>query len=284
MHEAYLSIRMGKMFLKYCQNRVVAFRIVHLSFTFALLHYCWILKLTLLIILCLTSVAGYAQTLKGRVTEAGTNKALFPVTVVNLRTQKATYTSAEGYYSVQAEAGDKIAYSFIGYKSRQYQMPISVGTYLADIQLESVNYRLEELYIMPDYTQYQLDSIERLQTYRPFLNRPRISPFSSPFSYVASKFNKRSKQIKKFKRNFGKWEDARYIDTRYTPELVAEMTGLEGDSLGYFMNANPMPFDYARTATELEMKMWIRYHYRNWIKTVDSTDIPQINDSLIQKN
>lgn len=248
-----------------------------------MLHRITHLKKLIFILLCLSSVTSYAQILKGRVTEAGTNKALYPVTVVNLRTQKATYTNPEGYYKISAEAGDKMAYSFIGYRSKQYQMPISVGTYEADIKLESANYKLEELLIMPDYTEYQIDSIYRKKTYKPQLERTNAHIVSSPFSYVAEKFNKRAKQRKKFQKNFPKWEAERFVETVYTAEMAHELTGLTGDSLGYFMSANPMPYDYARTATELEMKMWIRYHYRNWIKMIDSTGLPVIKDSLIEQ-
>ena len=246
-------------------------------------HHIAHLKKLIFILLCLSSVTSYAQILKGRVTEAGTTNALFPVTVVNLRTQQATYTNQEGYYQITAEAGDKIAYSYIGYKSRQYQMPISVGTYLADIKLEPANYKLQELLIMPDYTEYQVDSIYRKQTFKPQLERTNAHIISSPFSYVAEKFNKRAKQRKKFQKNFPKWESERYIETIYTQELVHEQTGLSGDSLGYFMSANPMPYDYARTATELEMKMWIRYHYRNWMKMIDTTGLPKVSDSLMNE-
>lgn len=237
----------------------------------------------LAILCCLISLPAIAQTLKGKVTDKATGQPLFPVTVVNLSTQKSTYTSTEGYYTIQAEAGDKIAFSYIGYKAVQYQMPISVGTYTTDISMQTVSYQLREVILMPDYTEYQVDSIERVQKYRPFLSRTKSNAIASPFSFVAEKFNKRSKQIFKFQKNFGKWETERYIDTRYTPELVEEMTGMSGDSVGYFMNAYPMPYDYARSATELELKMWVRYHHREWLKVVDSTGLPVISDSLINE-
>lgn len=237
----------------------------------------------LAILCCLISLPSIGQTLKGQVTEKGSKQPLYPVTVVNLSTQRSTYTTQDGFYSIQAVAGDKIAFSYIGYKAVQYQMPISIGTYTTDVSMESVSYRLQEVILMPDYTQYQVDSIERVQKYRPFLSRTKSNAVASPFSFVAEKFNKRSKQIFKFQKNFNKWESERYIDTRYTPELVEEMTGMDGDSVGYFMNAYPMPFDYARSATDLELKMWIRYHHREWLKNIDSTGIPVINDSLIQE-
>lgn len=222
-----------------------------------------------------------SQTLQGNVIDKATGQPLYPVTVVNLTTQAVTYTNENGNFIIRAEAGQKIAFSFIGYKSRQYPMPISVGIYKTEIKLEAISYNLREVILMPDYTPYQRDSIQRVTTYRQTLDVKHASPIASPFSYVAEKFSKKSKQTFAFQKKYERLENERFIDTRYTPDLVAEQTGLSGDSIGYFMNAYPMPYDYARTATEMEMKMWIRYNYREWIKNFDSSDIPQVADSLL---
>ncbi len=211
------------------------------------------------------------------------NEPLYPVSVINLATEEVTYTNRRGEFTIQAKSGEKVVFTFIGYKARHYMMPISVGVYNTKIELEPATYRLQELIIMPDYTEYQVDSITRKKTYTPALSRQKSSPFTSPFSFVAEKFNKRSKQIFKFKKNFNKWEDERFIDSRYTPELVMEQTGLSGDSVGHFMNANPMSYDYARAATELELKMWIRYNYKQWLKHIDTAGLPVIKKELIEE-
>lgn len=238
------------------------------------------LRLLLFILLFLCGVDVFGQVFKGKVTEVTNGQPLFPVTVVNIRTQQATYTNEQGYFSIEAEKGDRVAFSYVGYKNLEHTVNGEENT---SIRMVRVSYQLKEFIIMPDFTQYQIDSIERARTYRPFLTRTRSSPIASPVSFVAEKLNKRSKQIFKFQKKFGQWEDERFIDSRYTPELVNEMTGLVDDSLAHFMNAHPMPYDYARAATELEMKMWIRTHYREWIKTIDSTGLPVINDDLLKK-
>jgi hypothetical protein len=32
------------------------------------------------------------------------------------------------------------------------------------------------------------------------------------------------------------------------------------------MNAYPMPYDFARVASELEIKVWIREQFKEWLK------------------
>ena len=88
----------------------------------------------------------------------------------------------------------------------------------------------------------------------------------SPASALAEQFNKKSKQRARFQENFSKWESQKFVDTRYSSEMVQALTGLTGDTLAAFINAHPMPYDYARAATDLEIKMWVRYNYREWIK------------------
>jgi hypothetical protein len=65
-------------------------------------------------------------------------------------------------------------------------------------------------------------------------------------------------------------EQDQFVDSRYTPDLVNTLTNLDGDTLAYFMHQYPMPHDYARTATALELKMWIRYNFKVFMQQTDS--------------
>ncbi|MCB0700010.1 MAG: carboxypeptidase-like regulatory domain-containing protein [Chitinophagales bacterium] len=237
----------------------------------------------LVFILCLIPIVGFGQTLTGNVRDNQTGMPLYPVSVINIKTQAISYSNERGYFTIRAEAGEQIAFSFIGYKSKQITMPISVGTYNTEVKLEAVSYRLQEIILTPDYTPYQRDSITRRQTYKTTLGTQHASPFNSPFSFVAEKVSRKSKRTFRFQKNFYTWEQQKFINTRYTPQLVEEMTGAEGDTIGYFMSANPMPYDYARAATELELKMWIRYHYRQWLKHVDTAGLPLLDSTIIKE-
>lgn len=230
----------------------------------------------LFFISCLFScIAGYAQTLKGTVTDATGGKALSPVVVVNTSTQQSVYTAVDGTYSLPAQAGDLIALTYIGYKTIQWKMPATLGTTTQNFKMQLLNYQLKEFTVRTkNYTQYQVDSLERHSTYQRTLARQRTGSLTSPVTFIAERVSKKSKQIYNFKKQYYYWEDQRFIDSRYTPELVGALTNLSGDTLGYFMNAYPMPYEYARTATDLEVKMWIRNNYRQWLsRQPDSTQM-----------
>lgn len=211
----------------------------------------------------------YAQALEGIVADSD-GEALPAVMVINKTKNLNTMTSVEGKYSIAADKGDDIEFTYMGYYPVSMKVPDGSNVFRR-VSLRKKLYSLQEVEIRPDWTPYQLDSIARSKRYALDLSRERASSsvmgsIMSPASALAEQFSKKSKQRTRFQSNFSKWERQKYVDTRYTPEEVASLTGLRGDTLAAFINAHPMPYDYARTATDLEVKMWIRYNYREWIK------------------
>jgi hypothetical protein len=223
-------------------------------------------RLAISLFLFVIPAASVAQTLQGNVVDAVTQLPLYPVTVINVTTQQASYTDVNGFYTIAAKQGDKVAFSYIGYKTLEKYKPISVIISTMNIALEKREYELDEVYLRPGtLTQYQIDSTNRAETYKIQLGR-RAPSLMSPASAIAEKFSRKAKQTYRFQQNFAMGEMEKFIDNRYTPELVTSLTGLTGDSIGHFMYAYPMPYDFARVSTNLEMKMWIRDNFRSWIK------------------
>ncbi len=234
----------------------------------------------LLIILFLFTGWGLrAQTLKGSVRNGETGEPLPAVSVLNSRTQQYVFSERDGSFSITAQKGDAVSFSAIGYKTQQKIVPASLGLAEMHIDLFRLSYQLDEFVYKPMYTPYQLDSMERVSTYQRALARQRVRSVMSPVTLLADKVSKKSKQIYRFQKSFGYWEDIKFIESRYSQELVAQMTGLRGDTLAYFMNAHPMPYDYARVASELELKMWIRERYKVWRK--DPVFPPLIGNNTI---
>ncbi len=223
-----------------------------------------------------------AQVLKGRVTDAATGKPLYPVTIVNMESRQNAYSDENGNFSIEVHSGDHVAFSYIGYKAQQKNLPAIAGDLEIEVKMQQVNYQLEEFTVRPGYTPYQIDSLERRSTFQRPLAFPHSSPFNSPVSAIASLFAPTTKATFRFQKNYAKWETQMFVDSRYSPELVMQLTGLTGDSVGNFMNSNPMPYDYARTATDLELKMWIRYNYKQWMKNGAKPPYP-VDSAIIKK-
>lgn len=209
-------------------------------------------------------------------TEAQTGKSLYPVSVINVSTQQTVYTNQFGAFTINATEGQQLVFSMVGYKEQRKYITAELLKTGIKVALPILSYELNEFVLRPNYTPYQLDSLKRRSTYKRTLAWQRTNSIMSPVSFVADRISKKSRSRLQFQRNFNKWESEKFIDTRYTPELVSQLTGLTEDSLGYFMNAYPMDYDYARAATDLELKMWIRFHYKEWKK---NPVIPQIDSA-----
>jgi hypothetical protein len=222
-------------------------------------------RLLIILILFFPVFAVSAQTLKGIIAGGDDGKPLYPVTVINVVTQESTYSNEQGEFSIRAKTGEEIIFSFLGYTTVRRSMPATLGIATMRVEMLTQNYKLNEVVIRPGYTNYQLDSIRRHSTYERTLARQKTTSIMSPVSLLAESISGKSRQLYHFQKNFNKWESERFIDSRYTAELVTKLTRLTGDSLGNFMLAYPMPYDYARTATELEIEMWIRYNYKQWL-------------------
>ncbi|MEI8279809.1 MAG: hypothetical protein WCG87_08580 [Bacteroidota bacterium] len=234
------------------------------------------------IILCsFCSLAVQAQTLRGLVLDGKNSSPLYPVSITNVTRQVSVYTAENGEFSIAAQSGDLITFSFIGYAVVKQTMPPTLGTERERIEMIPLNYELQEYIFRSKLSKYQIDSMERKATYHLALGTQHASVMS-PASFIAERLSKRSKQVFKFQKNFVKWEQQQYIDYRYTPEIVQKQTGLEGDTLAYFMNSYPLSVDFARAATDLELKMWIRNNYKAWIKKPESERMP-IADTTIEK-
>ena len=237
------------------------------------------MKLSLFLIIAVLYFlpAGFGQTLKGEIVDRAGNPVP-SVVIRNISRQENTFSDLSGTFSLPALAGDSIEFSRLGYFTVFLKMSDS-GTTFRRIFMWQTPVSLEEVEIRPDWTPYQLDSIARRQTYHIALDRRKERSVMSPVSAIAENISRKSRQRWQFQKHFKQWETQKFIDTRYSFEEVSALTGLTGDSLAAFIHAYPMPQDYARAASDLEIKMWIRFNYRQWMK---HPEVPEVNRQNLQ--
>ena len=238
------------------------------------------MRLTLYIFILLgISFASQAQVMKGIVVDGETNQPLYLVNILDLTNSQSAYSDEHGIYTITAKNGDLISFSFSGYHSLQR---LATTDSVLRVMMFPLNVHLQEYVLHPEYTPYQKDSAEMAARYSDQLNVTPIKPgysnangggFTGLIGGAVQKVSRSYKQKKKFKENFIKDEQQKYIDTRYTPELVSTLTGFSGDTLALFMNAYPMEYKFARTASDLEMKLWIRDNYRAYIALPKNSEL-----------
>lgn len=209
-----------------------------------------------------------AQTVSGTVVDKETGLPVRGVQVAGAASGVAVTTDGQGRFSISGNGGETFYFTAPGYSQQIRRAPEYVGNVPWQIQMQLFSVSLGEVKVRPFAEGYQLDSFNRAKTYQRPLARQQ-SGGMSPVSMLAEKISKKQRRLFAFQKEFHRVEDEKFIDSRYTPQLAAELTRLSGDTLAHFMNANPMPYDFARAATDLEIKMWIKDRFKSWKPEAD---------------
>jgi hypothetical protein len=223
------------------------------------------LFLFLLILVC-ASLVDAQVILKGSVLDSATYKPMSLVRVENMTSHKGDFTSLTGEFSIEGKEGDYIIFSYVGFKNKTVRLRQEINNVKQSIFLSLKPVNLQTVIIKQGPTEYQKDSAYRADTYKDIFNYEQSKSVMSPVTSIYQKFSKKHKQIRHFQEQIVDNEQQKFIDTRYTPELVSLLTKLNEDDLADFMKAYPMEYEYARAASDLEIKMWIKYNFQEYSK------------------
>lgn len=205
-------------------------------------------------------------TVKGTVYDSTTFEKLNPVSIENLRTHQGSFSNDKGEFSIEAALGDYLIFTHVGYNRRVILLKVSDQVNDLKVYMTIKTTSLKPVTIKRGPTEYQKDSANRADIYKSVFDYEQQKSLGSPITTVYQKFSKKYKNLRKFQEQIVDNEKQKFIDTRYTPELVSTLTKLQDDELASFMNEYPMDYDYARVATELELKMWIKYNFQDYLK------------------
>lgn len=218
----------------------------------------------------LWSAQSEAVVWRGTIVDADSKNPIQGVTITNLNTQFFVLTNEQGQFDIQGNEGEKVSFYCPGYRNEIHIIIKGLEGIRLNFSMRLSSRELKEVIVTQKYkTKYQTDSAERQAVHSRVLARQK-SGIGSPFSLLAEKLSPSQRAMFRFQKNFTLLEQEQFSDSRYSPALVSSLTNLSGDTLAFFMNQYKIPYDYARTATPLELKMWIRYNYKDFMLKTDS--------------
>lgn len=213
------------------------------------------------------------------VVQNGLGKPMEYVLVVNQRTQAYTYTDYDGAYKLKMNESDTAIFMLAGYKA----LRISRTSIPDTITIRQLSYSMQELEVTPEIERFEREHQEMLETYdktfKDAKRKPKVYGYAGGmagvtidgfFTNLASTISGKKKKDKRFVKDFEQTENDKFISLRYNPDVVMSATKTTKDSAIVFIRENPMAYDYARTASSLELLMWIRYHFKEWVKSNNS--------------
>jgi hypothetical protein len=213
-----------------------------------------------------------AKELHGKIiNENGTG--LSSVMVKNLNTGIATASDSGGYFAIEVTTGDRVSLSHLAYQTYYFT---AGDEQFKEIKLSNKNVQLGEVKILSPMAKFRRDSAFNHQVYHKELGYATSKTqkhlligtgtvgisVDGFFSELALRASGKKKRFKNFAAVMAADERQRYIGIRYNAALVIQVTGLTDSMAINFVNTHPMSYDFARAASDLELKSWILHEYK----------------------
>lgn len=227
-----------------------------------------------LFLLLLLSLSVQAQQHELRVFDAVSGQPLGPVLITNIRSGALWLSDSSGKGAFTAYPGDNVRISRSGY--RTVELKITCYSEPEEAHLERAPIELKGVEVLSPYARFQRDSAFNHQFFRKELNyahnQAHLSNiqggtgfgigFDGVISELALRLTGKRKAARRVVNNLYNLEDLQLNSIRYTPTLVKAQTGLNDSEAWRFILRHPIPNDFLRDASELELKQRIRDLYR----------------------
>jgi len=204
------------------------------------------LLLLLFVNICLSC---YGQRVNGIVTDKATGLRISGALVTT--TNATAISDMEGIFSIGvARQGDTLKVKMQGYKSFKQAVGLATGDVI--VQLEQATIQLKQVNISARRDRVKDSVSNRVQFARDFnshppkfsdIIRPGITAGPIPMVGVAivpsqliALLTYKHSNAYRFKQALIRDEEGKYVDSRFSDERVAQLTGLQSDSLYHFIN------------------------------------------------
>ena len=228
-------------------------------------------KIIISSLLIIFSVQSQSQIwLTGRVYDS-TRMVTVPSVKISTKKGIITYTDSIGRYGLNVDKTDSISFTYLG-KSTIF-FPVKEINYPAgfDIALQVTvqdKYKtLKEIVVIKKT--YREDSLENRERYRKVFEFERgglqLSETSTmggtPGLDLTSLINsfrfKRNKSLRSLQNRLIEEEQQKFVDSRFTKQLVKQITGLNGTNLEKFMIAYRPPYEVVAYSEEYQFYQYI---------------------------
>lgn len=233
------------------------------------------LRVILLLCFIFGNINSFGQEIIGRVVDGDNGRPLSFISVSNLSRSVTTYSDTNGVYHIAATAVDKLRFSFPSYQT--VYLSGATAREAEDIKLRKREILLDEVEVISDIAKFKRDSTLNHTLYRKELGYATSRSkrkllvktgeigvtYNGLLSEAALGISGKKKKYKRFAAALQQNEQESFIKLRYNPQVVESLTGMAKEKSADFILRHPMPYDFARESTELELKSWIMNAYKS---------------------
>lgn len=221
------------------------------------------LKILAAAIFTLIITSGYAQTLRGTVSETGSNTRLTDVFIRNISNKQIALGDSKGNYAIRASAGNTLIFSSPGYVSDTLFLTDLRNKYIQlvpqSIELREVNIRASRKF-------------DPAAEYPEVYSRSKVYPLS-PSSY----FGKQGRDARRLKHYFVREAQERSIDSAFSRAYVSSLVPLKGVQLEDFMTLYRPTYAFLRNNNAESMAVYINDSYKKYqALPADKKKVPKL--------
>jgi hypothetical protein len=217
-----------------------------------------IISILLLIIISIPASAQKRIPVHGYLLDSNNYSPIKNGTVLNTNSNRSVTTNDKGIFSIPVSINDVLYFTADGYHfdTFRYNMMMrdTIVVYMQQLAnvLPGVTVRTQ------GYTKYQLDSIHRREDFLAIAGgekKPVASTATSgaglgiDLDYLLSK---KARVKRKAYKQFDEHEEEMYINSRFSPKIVHDYTGLTGDTLAHFMRLYTPSYEWLRDHSDNE--------------------------------
>jgi hypothetical protein len=227
-----------------------------------------------LFIMLLSCLSGWAQQfLTGKIRKEASTEILVSVSIHNTTQQKFDLSEENGSYRIQAAPGDRVIFSYVGYKADTVNITTDMLSGDYPVYMEPRAQTLKAVRV-GEMNNYQLDSMARRQEYswiydhgeQKLVERERKGDGVGVNLAIFRHSSSIDKQREGLKKRLVREEEDHYVDYRYSRDYVAKLTHLQGDSLFRFMRDFRPSYDYCRKAATVDILVFINDSFKKFMK------------------
>jgi hypothetical protein len=210
----------------------------------------------------------------GFLKDSTTQMPIVLASVTNLTTRETVMTSSVGKFSIAVKPNEILSFAAVGYYFDTLTVHSENNTAIIAAFLKPLGAYLGNVTVSSKgLNRYQLDSIERRKEFLQGIAGymiPAVAKANSGAG-IALNIDRFSRNEKKKRRAYTFYEDNEneaYINYRFTPELVASLTGFKNDELQTFMQTYRPSTSWLRTNTSREdLVYYINAQLKNYKPT-----------------
>ena len=212
--------------------------------------------------ICMLSATAFSQTIQGEVLDMDTRQALAGVSIENIFNNSKVATDTTGKFLIPGNKEELLEFKKEGYKTARVRIPQSYIPSYFKIIMERGNPAVQQLYAANDW---KTDSFRTHELYGKELNYPKMSAVNK-IEHPFDAMSKHNREIWAFQKDFDATEQQKYVDYKFNPKIITNLTGLQGDSLQAYIRRFRPTYQMVRTMDEYNLYSYIRstvYRYRH---------------------